>query len=169
MRGPGLGRRDDDVIRLFQQLGVRQPVPVAGDEELRDPHPGEVLGAVQKSGLGVIVGPFDVDTPKRELDSVAALGTARVPLAFGLDAPAHHDDALRLSAALCVRAGLEPALAWKGLTSDGAAIAGVGSRVGSLEAGMDADFVLWSGHPLELTSSVVEVYVSGARVVGGAR
>ena len=130
---------------------------------------GEVLGAIRKSGLGVIVGPFGVGTPKHQLDSVVALGGARVPLAFGLDAPYRSNDALRLSAALCVRAGLDPALAWKSLTADGARIAGVGQRLGRLEPGMDADFVLWSGSPLELTSSVVEVYVDGARVFGGAR
>ena len=117
----------------------------------------------------MIVGPFGVGTPGRELDSVVALGGARVPLAFALDAPQHSNDALRLSAALCVRAGLDPALAWKSLTADGARIAGVGQRLGRLEPGMDADFVLWSGSPLELTSSVVEVYVDGARVFGGAR
>ena len=130
---------------------------------------GEVLSAVQKSGLGVIVGPFGPGTSGRELDSVVALGGARVPLAFALDAPRHSNDALRLGAAMCVRAGLEPALAWKSLTADGARLAGVGQRLGRLEPGMDADFVLWSGSPLELTSSVVEVYVDGARVFGGAR
>jgi len=130
---------------------------------------GEVLSAVQQSGLGVIVGPFDPGTPGRQLDSVVALGGARVPLAFGLDAPQEDGDALRLSAAMCVRDGLDPALAWQGLTSGGADIAGVGRRVGRLEAGLDADFVLWSGPPLDLTSSVVEVYVDGARVFGGVR
>lgn len=130
---------------------------------------GEVLSSVQKSGLGVIVGPFGAGTPKRHLDSVVALGGARVPLAFGLDAPNGSNDALRFGAAMCVRAGLDPALAWKSLTADGARIAGVGQRLGRLEAGMDADFVLWSGSPLDLTSSVVEVYVDGARVFGGDR
>lgn len=130
---------------------------------------GEVLAAVQKSKLGVIVGPFGVGADRRDLESVVALGTASVPLAFALNAPYASNDGLRLSAALCVRAGLDPALAWKGLTTDGARIAGVSDRVGRLEAGMDADFVLWSGSPLELTSSVVEVYVDGARAFGGAR
>ena len=130
---------------------------------------GEVLAAVQKSGLGVIVGPFGPETPKSYLDSVVALGGARVPLAFGLDAPRRSNEVLRMSAAMCVRAGLDPALAWKALTADGARIAGASQRVGRLEAGMDADFVLWSGSPLDLTSSVVEVYVDGARVFGGAR
>jgi imidazolonepropionase-like amidohydrolase len=76
---------------------------------------------------------------------------------------------LRFSAALCVRAGLEPEVAWKALTSDGARIANVHKELGRLDAGLDADFVLWTGDPLDLTSAVVEVYVDGVRVHGGAR
>jgi imidazolonepropionase-like amidohydrolase len=130
---------------------------------------GELLQDVRKSGLGVIVGPFGEGTSSLALDSVVALGEARVPLAFGLDAPWTHPDALRFSAALCVRAGLEPEVAWKALTSDGARIANVHKELGRLDAGLDADFVLWTGDPLDLTSAVVEVYVDGVRVHGGAR
>ena len=130
---------------------------------------GELLRDVRKSGLGVIVGPFRENSSSLELDSVVALGEARVPLGFGLDAPFRHPDALRFSAALCVRAGLDPEVAWKALTSDGARIANVHKELGRLDAGLDADFVLWTGDPLDLTSAVVEVYVDGVRVHGGAR
>lgn len=130
---------------------------------------GELLRDVQSSGLGVVVGPLGVGTYHKIVESVVALGEARVPLAFALDAPSNHPDELRLAAALCLRGGLDPDVAWKALTSDGARIAGVGDQLGRLERGLDADFVLWSGDPLDLSSSVVEVYVDGARVFGGAR
>ena len=42
-----------------------------------------------------------------------------------------------------------------------------GTRVGDLAKGLDADFVLWSGHPLKLTSRVEAVYVGGKLVHGG--
>jgi imidazolonepropionase-like amidohydrolase len=68
-----------------------------------------------------------------------------------------------------VREGLDPVTAWKALTSDAARIAGVADRVGRLAAGLDADFVLWSGDPLDLTSSVEAVFVDGVQVHGGQR
>jgi imidazolonepropionase-like amidohydrolase len=130
---------------------------------------GELLREVQASGLGVIVGPFRPGASRESLESVVALGEVRVPLAFALDAPGEHPDSLRFGAALCVRAGLDPDVAWRALTSDGARVAGVGESIGRLDRGLAADFVLWSGDPLDLSSSVVEVYVDGVRAFGGAK
>jgi imidazolonepropionase-like amidohydrolase len=133
----------------------------------RAPLAGELAGVVKQSGLAVIVGPFASGTDRRELKSVLALSEAGVKLGFGLDDPWLSPETLRFSAALCVREGLDPAAAWKALTADGAQIAGVGDRVGKLERGYDADFVLWSGDPLDLGSSVQAVFVDGKRAWGG--
>lgn len=122
---------------------------------------GEVVDEVKRSGLAAIVGPFPIGTPQRVLDSVVALAKQSVPLAFAVDAPQNAPDALRISAALCVRAGVDPAVAWNSLTTTAAGIAGAGGRVGRLAAGYDADFVLWSGDPLDLSSRVLAVYVDG--------
>ena len=40
---------------------------------------------------------------------------------------------------------------------------GVADRIGSLEPGKDADFVLWSGDPLSGYSRPLETWVDGAR------
>lgn len=40
---------------------------------------------------------------------------------------------------------------------------GIDDRVGSLEPGKDADFVIWSGHPLSTRSRVEETWIEGAR------
>jgi imidazolonepropionase-like amidohydrolase len=124
---------------------------------------GDLAGPIAASGLSVVVGPIGAGSPQIELESAAALAAARVPLAFGLGAPARHPAGLRLSAALCMRAGLDPAAAWSALTASAATAAGVGERVGRLERGLDADFVLWSGDPLDLASRPVAVYVDGVR------
>jgi predicted amidohydrolase YtcJ len=128
------------------------------------PLAGELAEVVAATGLGVIVGPLDEGVDGRVLRSAVALAAAGVPLAFGLDAPTYAPESLRLFAAQCVREGLSPIAAWKALTSDGARIAGVGDKVGSLVKGLEADFVLWSGNPLDLGSTVVAVYVDGRRV-----
>jgi imidazolonepropionase-like amidohydrolase len=130
------------------------------------PLAGELAAEVKSSGLAAVVGPFGAGTGPRVLDSVLALAKESVPLAFGLDygSSAHE---LRWSAVMCVRQGLAADHAWNALTSHAAAILGLQERVGTLRAGCDADVVLWSGPPLELTSRVQGVFVGGVHVWGG--
>lgn len=130
---------------------------------------GELASTIAEAGLGVVFRPFDVGLESRSLRSVAELAKAGVPFAFSLDADDRDPVSLRLAAAACVRAGLEPQAAWRALTVDAARIAGVEDRVGRIAAGLDADLVVWSGDPLDLTSSVQSVYVGGRRVFGGER
>jgi imidazolonepropionase-like amidohydrolase len=46
-----------------------------------------------------------------------------------------------------------------------AQIIGVADRVGSLEVGKDADLVLWSGEPFEVSSRVIGVVLDGELVL----
>ncbi len=124
---------------------------------------GELADAIKSAGLSVICGPFQVGGARRDLLAVIALGKAEIPFGFGVDAPWNHPAALRTSAAMCVREGLDRATAWRALTSDAARIVGAQDRVGALAKGLDADIVLWSGDPLDLASSVDAVYVDGKR------
>jgi imidazolonepropionase-like amidohydrolase len=125
---------------------------------------GELADPIKSAGLSVVCGPFQVGEARRDLLAVVALAKAGVPFGFGLDAPWNHPAMLRASAAMCVREGLDRAVAWRALTSDAARIVGAQDRVGALAKGMDADIVLWSGDPLDLASSVDAVYVEGKRV-----
>ena len=127
------------------------------------PWAGELADPIRSAGLAVICGPFQVGETRRDLLAVLALAKAGVPFGFGLDAPWNDAAALRTSAALCVREGLDRAVAWRALTSDAARIVGAGDHLGALAKGMDADIVLWSGDPLDLASSVQAVYVGGKR------
>ena len=130
---------------------------------------GELVDRVIASKLAMIVGPFSVTEDKRHIDSVLTLAEAGVAISFGMSSPDEDPRSMRLSAAQCVRAGLDRTLAWQSLTSTAATIAGVGEQVGRLERGFDADLVLWSGEPLELTSRVEAVYVDGKLAFGGDR
>lgn len=133
------------------------------------PLAGELVPDVQSSGLSIVFAALPLGAEGRAIDSVVAIAKAGVPFAFALDVPFDAPDALRISAALARRGGVDPAIAMRALTSDAARIAGVGERVGALTKGMDADFVLWSGDPLDLGSRVVAVYVDGVERLGGAR
>jgi imidazolonepropionase-like amidohydrolase len=154
-----------EVVRaatFAQQHGLRGAVrgaALAGDPT--------VIAALKAAGLGVILGPYQPWQARPSLEAASKLGEAGVPFAFALDERIADPEQMRMGAAMAVAAGADPAAVWKALTSDAARIAGVDDRVGVLERGRDADFVLWSGHPLDLTSRIVAVYVDGVRVHSG--
>lgn len=125
---------------------------------------GELAEGVSEAHLGAIFGPFDAGQERRTILSVLKTAKAGIPFGFGLDSPWKNPESLRLSAALCLREGLERKQAWMALSSQAAVLAGVGERVGRIEKGFDADLVLWSGDPLDLKSRVEAVYVEGRRV-----
>lgn len=145
--------RAAELARELGLVGSIRGAPLAGDPD--------VVAALQASGLGVIVGPYSAQQTTRSLESVKLLSAAGVPVAFALDAPSNAPLELRLSAARAHRAGASKDAVWKALTEDAARLAGVGKAVGKLEPGYEADFVLWSGDPLDLSSRVVAVYVDG--------
>lgn len=71
---------------------------------------------------------------------------------------------LNLEAAKAVRyGGVDPHDALKMITANPADQLGVGDRTGRLAEGMDADFVLWNGHPLSVYTRVEQTWVDGRR------
>lgn len=71
---------------------------------------------------------------------------------------------LGLLAAYAVHQGLSPAAALRALTLDAARMFQIDDRVGSLEAGKDADVLVFSGDPFELSSQLLAVFVNGEAV-----
>jgi imidazolonepropionase-like amidohydrolase len=55
-------------------------------------------------------------------------------------------------------------VAMEAMTINPARILGVDDRIGSLVAGKDADFCLWSGDPLDLTQRVQAAYLGGREI-----
>ena len=88
----------------------------------------------------------------------------------GVPVSLHTDDAItdsRLflrSAGLAVRAGMSEEAALKALTLAGAEQMHLEGRVGSLEVGKDADFVVLSGPPLSVYTLVEQTWVEGTKV-----
>ncbi|MFT4839687.1 MAG: imidazolonepropionase-like amidohydrolase [Planctomycetota bacterium] len=68
-----------------------------------------------------------------------------------------------MSVAIAVRHGLSPQTAMRAVGIDAARILGVADRVGSLEKGKDADFVVLSGEPLAIGSMVESTWIDGKR------
>ena len=118
---------------------ARRSIPVVV-KPLTDIPTFDALGAslenaarLQKAGVTLILSSFDTHNA-RNLRQEA--GNA---ISYGLD----RNDALRAVT-------LTPARTW-----------GVGERTGSLEVGKDADLVVWSGDPFELTTAAEHVFIGG--------
>jgi imidazolonepropionase-like amidohydrolase len=92
-----------------------------------------------------------------------------VPIAFHTDDWITDSRLFLRSAAIAVRAGMTREGAMRALTIEGAKMLDLADRVGSLEAGKDADFVVLSGDPLSTYTKVEQTWVEGRKVFDRSR
>lgn len=67
-------------------------------------------------------------------------------------------------AAIITHYGMPEDVALQTVTINPAKILAIDNRVGSIEAGKDADLTIWTGYPLELTSKADRVFIDGKLV-----
>jgi imidazolonepropionase-like amidohydrolase len=72
-------------------------------------------------------------------------------------------------AALAVRHGMTAEGALRALTINPAQMLDLGDRIGSLEPGKDADFLVLSGDPLSARTKVLETWIDGRKVFDRSR
>lgn len=118
--------------------------------------------AVILNGLNNLPGDFDHINAR--LDSATILVNAGVTVAFGAGARTHNARNLTQSAGIAVANGLEWDAALQTITLAPAQMYGVDALVGSIEAGKEADLVIWAGDPLELTNYPEQVYIQGIAI-----
>ena len=126
----------------------------------------QYMDEIVESGCSVCFGPIgSMNSPGEcaviDIESVIELDKRGVTVALITDAPILSVDSLLLHAGEAVRQGLSPESAMRMLTISPARILGVEDRVGTLEAGKDADVVLFSGQPA-LEMAARPVYTIGA-------
>jgi imidazolonepropionase-like amidohydrolase len=112
-----------------------------------------------------------VDAPGGKLETInvdlrcpGILEKAGVKVAFNTDDPITPSRLLLRQAALAVRGGMSEEAALKGLTIYAAEMLDLGSRVGTLEPGKDADFVILSGEPFSVYTHVLQTRIEGQKV-----
>jgi imidazolonepropionase-like amidohydrolase len=93
---------------------------------------------------------------------------ARLLIDAGVLTSLHSDDSqiatrMNWEAAKMLRTGLTEEQALALVTSNTARVLGIHDRVGSLEAGKDADFVIWNGNPLSTETRVEQTWIDGRR------
>src|SRR5712691_5270314 len=120
-------------------------------------------------GIPVIIGPLltsrsKVELRNRSLANPGRLARAGVTIAITTDHPVVPINFLAHQAALSVNEGLDRETALRALTINPARIVGIDDRLGSIEAGKDADLVIWSGDPLNMLSRVERALIGGMQV-----
>jgi len=124
---------------------------------------------IAAASIPVIIGPLftsrsKVELRNRSLANPGRLAAAGVTIAITTDHPVVPIHFLIHQATLAVKEGLDPVTALRAVTINPARIIGCADRIGSLEAGKDADVVIWSGDPLDVMSRAERAYVNGREI-----
>ena len=114
---------------------------------------------IAKICAGVILAPLGFGSSQKRLEFPATLEKLGVPFSFTAERP----EDLRVSAALAVRYGASEKVVLAALTETGAKHANAG-QVGTLFEGKSADFCVFSGNALDLTSQLLGVYIAGVSI-----
>ena len=125
-----------------------------------------IVPELLKDQVPVLSGPFLGDRCKPELknmtpQSPGLMAKAGIATAIITDHPETPIQYLPLCAALAVREGMDREQALKAITITPAKICGLDRRVGSIQAGKDADLVIYQGDPLDLMNRPQMVVVGG--------
>lgn len=144
-------------IRFAQELGIDLVLLGAAEGWL-------VADEIARARVPVVINPLQnlpgFDRLGATLENAARLHAAGVTVAFATF-EAHNSRNLKQAAGNAVAYGMPYEEALRAITLYPARIWGVADRYGSIEPGKDADIVVWSGDPLELTTRAEYVFIRG--------
>lgn len=155
--------RADDIftsIRIAREFDVDITLDHCTDGSL-------IADELAKEGLPAFVGPSlgkksKIELANKSFETPGDLTRAGVKVSIITDAPVIPLQYLPMCAGMAVKAGLDIEEAWKSITINPATSIGIADRVGSLEAGKDADVVIHNGNPLtDIDSSVATAIIDG--------
>ncbi len=123
-----------------------------------------VADQIARAGVPVVLDPMqnlpDFEARGATLENAARLARAGVGVAFATF-DAHNARNVKYYAGNAVSYGMPFDAALRAVTLEPARIFGIADRYGTLEPGKDADVVVWSGDPFEVTTLVEHVFIKG--------
>ncbi|HOM01493.1 MAG TPA: amidohydrolase [Acetivibrio sp.] len=154
--------RADDIltaIRIAKEFGIRLTIEHCTEGHL-------IKDILAEEGVSAIVGPSLTDRSKVELRNLSLktpgiLAKAGVKVAIMTDHPCTPIQYLIWCAAMAVREGMDEMEALKAITINAAQLTGIDDRVGSIEAGKDADIAIYDGHPFDIKTRVCTTIING--------
>ena len=154
--------RADDIftaIRIAKEFDVDLRIDHTTDGSL-------IAQELAKEGYPVAVGPSFGHASKYELKNkgfhtVVDLVKAGCQVSIITDSPVTEGGYLALCAGRAIYEGLDEFEALRAITINSAKHIGVEKRVGSIEVGKDADFVLVKGSPFEVNSRILYTIING--------
>ena len=155
------GYRQDEflaLIRLAEEFGFRVQTLQHGVEAYK------IAPELAEAGVGAAVW-SDWGAFKAEAYD-ATTYNARILLEAGVETSLHSDNSqiasrMNWEAGKLLRTGVSEEDALSTVTSGAAAVIDIEDQVGSLEEGKDADFVIWSGHPLSQFTRAEQTWIDG--------
>ncbi len=147
-------------LRLAREFGLRIAISGALEGWM-------VAGQLARDRVPVIIDPYE-NIPTFEglgatLENAARLAKAGVHVAFATFGSDNSRD-VKYAAGSAVANGMPYDAALRAVTLEPARIFGLDDRYGTLQPGKDADVVLWSGDPFELSTRVEKVYIKGREI-----
>lgn len=157
--------RADDIltsIRIAKEFGVGLTLDHCTDGAL-------IADELAREGYPAFVGPSfgsktKIELKNKSFTTPAVLKSAGVDVSIITDAPVIPLEYLPMCAGLAVTSGLDYEYAWRAITVNPARAIGIADRVGSLEAGKDADIVIWTADPLTVLGAEAYVTVVDGRI-----
>jgi imidazolonepropionase-like amidohydrolase len=157
------GYRADEflaLIRLAEEFGFRVQTLQHGLEAYK------LAPELKKSNVAAVIWS---DWGAFKLEAYDATNyNARVLIEAGVVTSLHSDNSeistrMNWEAGKLLRTGLNEIQALNTVTINAAKAIAIDNRIGSLESGKDADFVIWSGNPLSQFTKAEQTWVDGRR------
>lgn len=128
-----------------------------------------IADELKKEKVSAVIGPIICDKSKPELANLTPansgkLNSAGVEVSICTDHSEVPIEYLPLSVGIAVKNGLEFYEGLKAVTKTPAKQLGLFDRIGSVEVGKDADFVMFNTNPFEVFSSPKKVIINGDEV-----